>query len=222
MAHRGVLFLDELPEYSRTTLEALRQPVESGHVSVARANSHVTYPARIQLIAAINPCKCDYYGDVDMGCGREPKCALDYQSKISGPMYDRIGIHIDVPAVKPWDMASLSSGEESSVVRERVIKTRKIQAERYKKLDPSGKITINAHAFGDVLDKACDLDEECRQFMAEAAEKLRLSARGYHRVLRVSRTLADMECSEKISKHNIAEALSFRRVIPGKSRVSQN
>jgi magnesium chelatase family protein len=213
LAHRGVLFLDELPEFARATLEALRQPVESGRAVVARVNAHVTYPARFQLVAAMNPCRCGHLDDASLACGRAPKCAQEYQAKISGPLFDRIDMHVDVPAVSPADLALPPPREGSKQVAARVAAARARQSARY-----AGKgILTNAEADGQLLDEVATPDAEGRKLLAEAADRFRLSARGYHRVLRVARTLADLDASEGVSRLHVAEALSYRRIAPGRS-----
>ena len=206
LAHRGVLFLDELPEYARSTLESLRQPLETGYISVSRANAHITYPARVQLIAAMNPCRCGYLGVEGHECARAPKCGVDYLSKLSGPLLDRIDLQVEVPAVKPWELAFVPTGESSAVVRERVRKARAFAGDRFK----NTPFFNNAQADGAFLEKIAPLDSEALSILQKAAEKLHLSARGYHRVIRVARTLADMNESETITKFHISEALSFR------------
>ncbi len=208
LAHRGVLFLDELPEVSRPTLEALRQPLETGEVSVARVNAHVTYPARFQLIAAMNPCKCGYLGDPGRACSRAPRCGADYQARISGPLLDRIDLVIEVPAVPASVMAQKASGEDSSTVAQRVAAARQRQQDRFH--DQNIALHTNAEAEGAVLEAIAPLDSEGRSLLAQAAEQFALSARGYHRVLRVARTLADLECQEHIERHHLTEALQFR------------
>jgi magnesium chelatase family protein len=216
LAHLGVLFLDELPEFQRPTLEALRQPLETGRVSVARANAHVTYPARIQLVAAMNPCKCGYLDDPGQGCGRAPRCALDYQAKISGPLFDRIDLHVDVPAVSPADLSLPPPTEGSAVVAARVAAARAIQAARYAGAGDGRTIRTNAEADGELLEQVAAPDGEGRALLTQAAERFRLSARGYHRVLRVARTLADLERAAAVRRVHIAEALSYRRIAPGR------
>lgn len=219
LAHNGVLFLDELPEFARSALEALRQPLESGRAVISRANNHVTYPARVQLIAAMNPCRCGYLDDPAMACSKAPKCGADYQGRLSGPLLDRIDLHVDVPAVHPLDLAYLPAGESSRVVADRVAAALAIQADRYQALDPSGSIRRNADADGAVLEAAAPLDQAGRALLVQASEKMRLSARAYHRVLRVARTLADLDQSEALMPSHIAEALSYRRVLPGRQGV---
>ena len=210
LAHNGVLFLDELPEFSRPALESLRQPMESGEVVVARAAAHVTYPARFQLVAAMNPCRCGYLDDPALACTRAPKCAADYQAKISGPLFDRIDIHVDVPAVKAGDLALPPAQESSADILARVVRAREIQTERYKAED----IRSNAEADGKLLERVAEPDEAGKKIMREAVDKMRLTARGYHRVLRVARTLADLEGSAAVMRHHVAEAVSYRRIHP--------
>lgn len=219
LAHNGVLFLDELPEFSRAALEALRQPLETGQAVISRAHSHVTYPARVQLIAAMNPCRCGYLDDPALACNKAPKCAQDYQNRLSGPLLDRIDLFVDVPAVAPYDLASLPDGERSATVAKRVARAVRIQEHRYQALGPDSP-RRNAEAEGKLLEDITALDGESRRLMMEAAERLRLSARGYHRVLRVARTIADLADSETLAPIHIAEALSFRRQVPGKNSLS--
>src|SRR5215831_10136801 len=211
LAHQGVLFLDELPEFNRAALEALRQPLETGRVSVARANSHVTFPARVQLVAAMNPCRCGYLADPVRACGRAPRCAQEYQARISGPLLDRIDLHIDVPAVAPADLALPPPAESSSEIAHRVAAARTRQRVRYEKLSLDRRIRTNAEADGEFLDEIAAPDAAGRTLLQRAAERLRLSARGYHRVLRVARTLADLDGAATVARHHIAEALSYRR-----------
>jgi magnesium chelatase family protein len=213
LAHLGVLFLDELPEFQRATLEALRQPMESGRAVVARANAHVTYPARVQVVAAMNPCRCGYLDDPAQGCGRAPRCAQDYQSKISGPLFDRIDLHIDVPAVKASDLSLPPPAEGSAEVGARVAAARARQVARFARLPRDRRIRTNAEADGSLLEEIAAPDPEGRKLLQDAAERMRLSARGYHRVLRVARTLADLDHSDTVRRLHIAEAVSYRRVM---------
>jgi magnesium chelatase family protein len=216
LAHLGVLFLDELPEFQRQALESLRQPVETGRVSVARVNAHVTYPARFQLVAAMNPCKCGYLGDRQLGCSRQPRCAEDYQARISGPLFDRIDLHVDVPAVSPADLTLPPPAEGSAQVAARVAAARAIQTARYASAKDVGNgriIRSNADADGELLEQVAAPDTDGRKLLTDAAEKFRLTARGYHRVLRIARTLADLEGAPSVRRPHIAEALSYRRVM---------
>lgn len=208
LAHHGVLFLDELPEFNRQALDSLRQPLETGEVVVARANKHVTYPARFQLIAAMNPCRCGHLDDPALACSRVPKCAIDYQSKVSGPLMDRIDIHIEVPAVSAADLALPSATEGSKEIAERVARARIVQQERYEKLDG---VSCNAEVDGEELEKVTKLDDESRDILMRAVEMMKLTARGYHRVLRVARTIADLDGVTDIGKIHISEAISFRQ-----------
>jgi magnesium chelatase family protein len=210
LAHQGVLFLDELPEFNRAALEALRQPLETGRVTVARAHGHITYPARFQLIAAMNPCRCGHFAE--LACGRAPRCAEDYQARLSGPLLDRIDLHIDVPAVSPGDLALPPAAEDSATVARRVVAARARQAKRYAKVPAQRAIRTNAEADGVLLDEVATPEAGGRELLLRAAERLRLSARGYHRVLRVARTLADLEGSPDVRRRHVAEALSYRRV----------
>jgi magnesium chelatase family protein len=212
LAHLGVLFLDELPEFQRGVLEALRQPLESGRAVVARANHHVTYPARVQLVAAMNPCKCGYLGsDAEQSCARAPRCGMEYQSKISGPLLDRIDLHVDVPAVRAADLALPPPAEDSAAVANRIAAARMRQTRRYAALPGEQKIRSNAEADGGLLEQVAAPDAAGRRLLVEAAERLRLSARGYHRVLRVALTLADLDAADAVRRTHIAEALSYRR-----------
>ena len=213
LAHHGVLFLDELPEFSRPSLEALRQPMETGDALVARANAHIRYPARFQLIGAMNPCRCGYLGDPDMECTQAPRCGVSYQSKISGPMMDRIDIHVDVLPVNISDLQGVGVGERSDIVAARVQKARDIQNERYERLGLKGGVFVNAHAQGEVLDAVTRMDDETQDFLTKAVESAKLSARGYYRILRVARTISDLNGgADQLSKSDIAEALSYRRI----------
>ena len=210
LAHLGVLFLDELPEFQRAVLDSLRQPLETGTVSVARANAHVTFPARVQLIAAMNPCRCGHLGDASLACARAPKCAADYQAKVSGPLLDRIDLHIDVEAVSAADLILPPPTEGSAEVAVRVAAARVIQSDRYR----DHPVRTNAEADGALLDAVATPDEAGRRLLAQAAEAMHLTARSYTRILRVGRTIADLAGSETVARLHIAEALSYRRQPP--------
>jgi magnesium chelatase family protein len=214
LAHLGVLFLDELPEFPRPVLEALRQPLESGRASVARANGHVTYPARVQLVAAMNPCRCGFLDDPGRACSRAPKCAQDYQVRISGPVFDRIDLHVDVPAVSAADLALPPASERSAAVAARVAQARAVQRQRYHGRGHGVILRTNAEAEGELLEQAAALEDTARRLLLDAVERLRLSARGYHRCLKVARTLADLEGSDSVRRPHVAEALSCRRIAP--------
>lgn len=216
LAHNGILFLDELPEFNRATLEALRQPLENGSVTISRVNAHTVYPAKFQLVAAMNPCRCGHLGNHDTECSRAPLCAEEYQNKISGPLLDRIDIHIEVPAVSPWDLADVKPGESSAQVLQRVIKARKIQAERFKALG-APQLTTNSELKGELLEQACVLENDARQLLIAFADKNHLSARAFHRTLRLARTIADLQNTTNILKIHVAEALSYRRKLPAQS-----
>jgi magnesium chelatase family protein len=211
LAHRGVLFLDELAEFQRPALDSLRQPLESGEAVVARANMHVTYPARFQLISAMNPCRCGHIDDPARACSRAPKCANDYQAKISGPLMDRIDIHIEVPAVGALDLTLPPPAEGTAEVAARVASARHIQQERYKAMGVGDRVRTNAEADGEVLEQVAAPDPGGREMLARAVEMMKLTARGYHRVLRVARTLADLDGADGIGQTHIAEALSYRQ-----------
>ncbi|MBN9509235.1 MAG: YifB family Mg chelatase-like AAA ATPase [Alphaproteobacteria bacterium] len=202
LAHRGVLFLDELPEFPRAALEALRQPMESGRTTVARAMAHVTYPARFQLIAAMNPCRCGHLGDAARECGRAPRCGEDYQNRISGPLLDRIDLVLQVQPVAPAELSHAPTGEPTRVIAERVARAREAQRGR----GGEGGALTNAEADAGAL----ALDAEAKSLAAQAAERLHLSPRGYARTLRVARSIADLAGETVIRRRDVAEALAYR------------
>lgn len=210
LAHLGVLFLDELPEFQRAVLDSLRQPLETGTVSVARANAHVTFPARVQMVAAMNPCRCGHLGDPALACARAPRCAADYQAKVSGPLLDRIDLHVEVQAVTAADLVLPPPAEGSAQVAARVAAARDIQTARYR----GQGIRTNAEVDGEVLQAVATPDEPGRKLLAQAAEAMRLSARGYTRILRVARTIADLAASDGVGRVHVAKALSYRRQAP--------
>ena len=210
LAHNGVLFLDELPEFAPSVLDSLRQPLESGETVIARANARVSYPSRVQLIAAMNPCKCGLAGTPGHVCRRGKACADDYQSRISGPFLDRIDIRIDVPAVTAADMIAPSAAAESSaVVAERVARARQRQRQRFAEHGAPDVFT-NAAASSTLIEAVVNPDKESQTLLLQAAERFNLSARAYHRVLKVARTLADLAGVERVGRPHIAEALSYR------------
>ena len=213
LAHRGVLFLDELPEFNRSVLEALRQPIETGAITVSRANAHVTYPAKFQLITAMNPCKCGYLGVLGNECSRAPKCGAEYLSKISGPLLDRIDLQLEVPAINPWDLGTKQKGESSKTVAYRIKQALEFSKKRFK----GSGISQNAQIDGTLLEEYAHLTTDAQNTLQLAAEKMRLSARGYHRVIRVARTIADLALEENISTQHVVEALSFKNPLKSNS-----
>ncbi|MBE9638892.1 YifB family Mg chelatase-like AAA ATPase [Salipiger mangrovisoli] len=214
LAHNGVLFMDELPEFPRNVLDSLRQPLETGEITVSRANAHVTYPCRFLLIAAANPCKCGMAGDPARACSRAPLCAEDYLGRISGPLMDRFDLRLEVPPVSLEEMALPPSGENSAAAAARVASARDRQAARYA---GHPRIRTNADVDGRLLDEIATPDAEGRALLLRAAERFGLSMRGYHRVLRVARTLADLAGEEALRRPQVAEALSYRLVSRSRS-----
>ncbi len=210
LAHNGVLFLDELPEFQPAVLDSLRQPLERGDVQVARAAAHIRYPARVQLVAAMNPCRCGHLGEPGLACARAPRCAAEYQARISGPLLDRIDLHVDVAAVRASDLALPPPAEGSAAVRARVAEARARQTERYR----GTAVRTNAEADGALLEEVATPDAGGIQLLEQAAEAMRLSARAWVRTLRVARTLADLDGARSVSRRHVAEALSFRRRAP--------
>lgn len=209
LAHHGVLFLDELPEFSSAVLDSLRQPLETGDVLIARANFHVRYPARFQLIAAMNPCKCGYGKASGRACGRGPNCETLYQSRISGPLYDRMDITVALAPVTPADLAAPANGESSADVAVRVARARSMQHDRARELGVAA--SVNAALPDHALDKVAAPDAEGAALLTRAAETLGFSARAYRRILRLGRTLADLDGSDAVRRRHIAEAVSYRR-----------
>ncbi|MGA0540013.1 YifB family Mg chelatase-like AAA ATPase [Neotabrizicola sp. VNH66] len=206
LAHNGVLFLDEFPEFPRAVLETLRQPLETGEVVVARAAAHVRYPCRFLLVAAANPCRCGYLTDPERACGRAPTCGEDYLGRISGPLMDRFDLRVEVPPVAYADLDLPATGERSDVIAARVAAARAIQADRF----PEAPHRTNADLQGEALEHFAGPDAEGRALISRVAERIGLSARGYHRVLRVARTIADLAGAEAVRKEHLAEAISFR------------
>jgi magnesium chelatase family protein len=214
LAHNGVLFMDEFPEFPRPVLETLRQPIETGDVVIARANAHVRYPCKFLLVAAANPCKCGYLADPARACAKVPICGEDYLGRISGPLMDRFDLRIEVPPVAYTDLDLPTSGDTSEVVAARVNDARARQMARYAGHD---RIRVNADLEGPVLEEVAAPDAEGRDLLARVAQKFGLSARGYHRVLRVARTIADLDHSDGVRSHHVAEAVSFRIAVGVKS-----
>jgi len=204
-----VLFLDELPEFTPAVLDSLRQPIEAGECIIARANHRVRYPSQFQLIAAMNPCRCGHAGEPGHTCRRGARCAADYQGRISGPLLDRIDIRIEVPAVTASDLIAPGQGETSAAVAERVAAARAIQAERYAGAGQAA-ITCNAQAGASLIEQVAAPDAAGKTLLQDAASAMQLSARGYHRILKVARTLADLDGAEIVGRLHVAEALSYR------------
>jgi magnesium chelatase family protein len=211
LAHNGVLFLDELPEFGTQALDSLRQPLETGEVVVARANAHVRYPARVQLVAAMNPCRCGLGGPGRGACGRAPRCQSDYQGRISGPLMDRIDLQVEVPPVTAADLALPPPAEGTAEAAARVTRARQLQASRAEAGGDHAS-PLNAQANGDWLDRIAALDAPARALLTQAAEAGGLTARGWTRTLRLARTIADLENAETVRRVHVAEALIYRRV----------
>ncbi|GAB5448698.1 MAG: hypothetical protein Gyms2KO_35710 [Gymnodinialimonas sp.] len=199
-----------MPEYPRAVLETLRQPIETCDVVVARANAHVTYPCRFLLIAAANPCRCGNLYDADAACNRAPICGQDYMGKISGPLMDRFDLRLEVPPVAYSDLDLPASGETSAVIATRVARAREVQAARFSALGVPAR--VNADAEGALLDEIATPDAEGKALLLQAADRFKLTARGYHRVLRLARTIADLEGDETVSTPHIAEAVGYRLI----------
>lgn len=215
LAHNGVLFLDELPEFSKTVIDSLRQPIEVGHVNIARANMHVTYPAKFQLVAAMNPCKCGYLASSTRSCRRAPICGHDYANKISGPIYDRFDIFTEVPEIKPSNIQKYSNvpRETSKDIAERVQNARMFQLDRYK----NEHIKTNSQLQGKLLTKYINFTEKAEGLLAQIVEKLHISMRGYYRIQRLARSIADLDLSEKITEHHLLEAANYRASLKEKA-----
>lgn len=211
LAHNGVLFLDELPEFSPQVLDSLRQPIETGECVIARANHRVSYPARIQLIAAMNPCRCGMAGEPGYRCARGPRCQTDYRARISGPLLDRIDLRIEVPAVSASDLIRPGVSESSAAVATRVATARAVQQERYVRVGAMATLT-NAHCSTSLIEQIAAPDAAGLALLRDASEKLGFSARAYHRVLKVARTLADLDGSDTVGRIHLAEAISYRIV----------
>ena len=199
-----------MPEFQRAVLDSLRQPLETGKVDVARANAHVSFPARVQLVAAMNPCRCGHLGDPALACSRAPRCAADYQSKVSGPLLDRIDLHVEVDPVSAADLTLPLPAEGSAEVAARIATARAVQTARF---GETGART-NAELEGAALETFATPDEPGKALLMQAAQAMRLSARGYTRMLRVARTIADLAGAEQMGRIHIAEALSYRRQAP--------
>jgi magnesium chelatase family protein len=213
LAHNGVLFMDEFPEFPRNVLETMRQPIETGEVVVSRANAHVRYPCRFLLIAAANPCKCGFLADPSRACARVPLCGEDYLGRISGPLMDRFDLRIEVPPVAYTDLDLPPSGDTSAVVAARVARARAVQTARFAGHD---RIRVNADLEGPMLEDVAAPDEEGRALLARVAQKFGLSARGYHRILRVARTIADLDHAAEVRMPHVAEAVGYRLVVGAK------
>ena len=207
LAHNGVLFLDELPEFKRSTLEVLRQPLEDRKVTVSRAAGTMTFPANVMLVAAMNPCACGYFGDPKRECRCSPKQVENYRNRISGPLLDRIDIHVEAPAVEYKELSSEEPAEPSQAIRERVLAARKVQQERFA---GKPKCRANAEMTHGLLKTYCQMNTEGRELLHRAMEELHLSARAYDRVLKVARTIADLAGSPAICPPHLLEAIQYR------------
>jgi magnesium chelatase family protein len=214
LAHHGVLFLDELPEFKRHVLEVLRQPLEDGQVTIARALTSLTYPARFMLAAAMNPCPCGYATDPTKACSCTPLQIQRYLARISGPLLDRIDIHIDVPPLRHRELSGEPSGEPSTTIRERVRRARQLQQERFRR----SKAYCNAHMSTRQIRRFCAVEGEAKGLLDKAMERLGLSARAYDRILKVARTIADLEAQDGIRAEHIAEAIQYRSLDRGPRR----
>ena len=209
LAHNGILFMDEFPEFQRSVIEALRQPVETNMITISRAKEHITYPANIQLVAAMNPCKCGYFGTPGKQCSKAPRCALEYRNRISGPILDRFDIVIYVNSVKVSELFENTPRENSKTIRDRVSKIRELQKIRAQKYDINS-LYLNGKAQSKYLEDITKLDNDSKSFFQKAIEHSNLSARSCHKILRVARTIADMENADTIKKEHLSEALQYR------------
>ncbi|AQX28635.1 MULTISPECIES: YifB family Mg chelatase-like AAA ATPase [unclassified Bartonella] len=209
LAHNGVLFLDEFPEFSPQVLDSLRQPLENGECIIARANHHINYPARIQLIAAMNPCRCGMAGEKGHVCSKGIRCQIDYQSRISGPLLDRIDLRIDVPALTAMDLMQQKQSEKSFNVAKRVAQARSIQAKRFAALDLP-HIRTNSDCPAKIIEQIAIPDQNAAKLLRDVSEKMHISARAYHRILKVARTIADLDQAQQLACHHLAEAISYR------------
>ena len=207
LAHHGVLFLDELPEFNRSTLEVMRQPLEDGQVTISRAAGSLTFPANFMLVSAMNPCPCGYYGDPKRDCRCAPRQIENYRQRISGPLLDRIDLHVEVPLVAYKDLASATSGEKSERIRKRVTSTRARQQDRF--IGNHGVCTNSSMSAREVR-RHCELDRESSSFLEQAMAQLNFSGRAHDRILKVARTLADLDDSEKIGATQVLEAIQYR------------
>jgi len=212
IAHNGILFLDELPEFKRNVLEVLRQPLENGDVTVSRAVASITYPAGFMLVAAMNPCICGYFGDERHQCACTPGQIHRYRHKVSGPLLDRIDIHIEVPAVPYKELSNEYAGEKSEEIRKRVVAAREIQYDRFKN---DKRIYANGHMKTRHIKNYCKLQPNAQTLLETAMQKLGLSARAYTRTLKLSRTIADLDTSAQIQSHHISEAIQYRTLDRG-------
>lgn len=212
LAHNGVLFLDELPEFYTASLDSLRQPLENGEITIARANAHITYPAKFQLVAAMNPCKCGHFGNPNKACASAPLCALKYQNRISGPMYDRIDLVVEVENLNPWELNTIEPSEDSATIRARVIRAREFEMERLRRHFGTDGL-LNAGLSGKQIEESANMSPDAHSMLIKAAEKFGLSARGYYKIMRIARTVADMRFSDSLDTPDVSEALMFRRKV---------
>ena len=221
LAHNGVLFLDELPEFSSQALDALRQPLETGEVLIARANHRAVYPARFQLVAAMNPCRCGYATSPGYACKRQPneRCAAQYQARLSGPLLDRFDLQLETPAILAADLVLPPPAENSAIVAARVAAARETQRRRFAALGRPD-VTVNAAAPAKLIEAAVELDAAGTALVREASERFALSARGFHRVLKLARTIADLEGAGAVSRRHLAEALSYRAGLSSMRRAA--